>query len=374
MRAEDAMARSLVAPWNRPISARLQRFVPALVATGLALGGCGGGDDAAAGAGSGGSGGTAGSGTSATCDAPDGQLFITDDTNYSLPSTLRPKQAKLKDATDLEFDWGGLEHDFYGRDVDARVDIDLVLVSLWRLTPDELTKALQHDALSTNDSVGVITTYPKDDYTSQNLLAFDYTGNPIPEGDIWRYFDTQDPDFHYPADTHTFLVIAETGTVLGKGGRMLTYFTLDPASSETKLTIDDDSAQVAFDVELARARPVHVPSANPAITLNWGKMEKNALGNPYDWNQINDAVVAHFTNETLEDLENDFLNLESLAEGWWKGEVQAGKSIDLSTLSNAAGESFPGIDGEGIWLTALFCTINCGNPAPWSISILQPCH
>lgn len=346
-----------------------------VVLAALALGACGGGD-ASPGKGSGGTsgmGGTAGAGASAQCDAPDGKLVITDDTNYALPSTLSVKSAKLKDATDLDFDWSGLKHDLFGRPIDARVDIDLLLISLWSLTPDELTEALQQDNLSPNQSVGVITTYPKDDYTSQHLLGFDYTGNPIPEGDIWRYFDTKNPDFHYPADTHTFLAIAETGTVLGKGGRMLAFFTLDPAATDTKLTIDDTSAAVTYDVDLARARPVHVPAATPAVTLNWGKMTTNALGNPYDWNQINDAVVAHFTNETLADLENDFLNLESLAEGWWKGEVPAGKSIDFSTLTNDQGEPFPGIDDQGIWLAALFCSIGCGNPAPWSISILQVC-
>jgi hypothetical protein len=347
----------------------------AIVAAVWCLAGCSGNDASpqAGAGGTGGMGGTAGMGTSPQCDAPEGQVVITDDTNYALPSTLSVKSAKLKDATDLEFDWGGLEHDLFGRPVDAKSDIDLVLISLWSLTPDELTVALQRDNLTTNDSVGVITTYPKDDFTSQHLLGFDYTGNPIPEGDIWRYFDTNNANFHYPADTHTFLVIAETGTVLGKGGRMLSYFTLDPAATETKLIIDDSSSTVTYDVDLARARPLHVPAATSAITLNWGKMTTNALGNPYDWNQINDAVVAHFTNETLADLENDFLNLESLAEGWWKGEVAAGKSIDLSKLTNTQGETFPGIDDQGIWLTALFCTINCGNPAPWSITVLEPC-
>jgi hypothetical protein len=374
MRPPNAMKSSLPGARNRSAPAWRYHLAPVLAVAGLSLGACAEGGEPAPVTGSGGTAGSGGTGASATCDAPDGHLVITDDTNYSLPSTLSVKHATLKDATDLEFDWGGLEHDLYGRDLDARVDIDLLLVSLWRLTPEALTSALERDALSTNDSVGVITTYPKDDYTSQHLLGFDFTGNPIPEGDIWNYFDTKDPDFHYPADTHTFLVIAETGTVLGKGGRMLSYFTLDPASSETKLTLDDDSAQVTYDVDLARARPVRVPSASPAITIDWGKMETNALGNPYDWNQINDAVVAHFTNETLDDLENDFLNLESLAEGWWRGEVEAGKSIDLATLSSSSGEPFPGIDAQGIWLTALFCTINCGNPAPWSITILRVCE
>jgi len=83
--------------------------------------------------------------------------------------------------------------------------------------------------------------------------------------------------------------------------------------------------------------------------------------------------VAHFTTKTLPELQQDFLNLEDLADGWWTGQVVAGASLDLSTLMNASGQPFTGIDSTGVWMAALFCG-NCNNPAPWSITILQPCQ
>jgi hypothetical protein len=324
---------------------------------------------AAANAGGGGSGGAA------SCDVKNGSFTIVDDTNYQLPSSLAVKTYTLKDHTDLLFDWGGLTHDFYGKVLDPKLDIDLVLLSLWKKTPAELEDALAHDSLAPNENIGVITTYPMDDYTSQDLLAFNFAGNPIPDEDeLWQYFDTQNPRFMYPPAEYTFLVEAGTGTALGKGARMLAFFNLDPNSNNTSLTLADDSAVLDYSVHLTSARPMHVPAATPHLTIDWSQMTVNAIGNPYDGTQITQAVVAHFSNKTLADLEQQFLDLEDIADGWWSGRVAAGKSIDLGTLLDQNMSAFPGIDGQGVWLTALFCTTTCNNPAPWSITLLEPCN
>jgi len=340
----------------------------ALVLLSLATG-CGNGGEPAN-SGAGGSG-----GASPVCDAPNGSFTILDDTNYSIPSKLNVKTYTVKDHTDLVFDWGKLMRDFYGKSLDPKRDIDLVLLSLWKKTPAELEDALAHDVLAPNDNVGVITTYPADDYTSQNLLNFNFAGNPIPDQDeLWQYFDTQNPRFAYPPAEYTFLLEAGTGTALGKGARMLAFFTLDPASPNTSLTLADDSAVLDYSVHLTGARAMRVPPATPHLTIDWSRMTKNAIGNAYDGTQINEAVVAHFSNLTLADLEQRFLDLQSLADGWWSEPVRAGKSIDLAGAVDANMAPFAGIDGQGVWLSALFCTVNCNNPAPWSITVLEPCN
>lgn len=335
----------------------------ALVSISLSAG-CGGGQA---------SNGAAGDGSS--CDAPNGSFTILDDTNYSLTSTLSVKTYTVKDHTDLVFDWSKLTHDFYGKPLDPKLDIDLVLLSLWKKTPAELEAALASDSLVPNANVGVITTYPMDDYTSQNLLSFNFAGNPLPNQDeLWQYFDTQNPRFAYPPAQYTFLLEAGTGTELGRGARMLAFFNLDPASQNTSLTLTDDSAVLDYSVHLTGARPLHVPAGAPHLTIDWSQMTKNALGNAYDGTQINEAVVAHFSNLTLADLEARFLDLQSLADGWWSEQVRAGKSVDLAGAVDANMTPFAGIDGDGVWLSALFCTANCNNPAPWSITVLEPCN
>jgi hypothetical protein len=83
--------------------------------------------------------------------------------------------------------------------------------------------------------------------------------------------------------------------------------------------------------------------------------------------------VAHFAGKSVADLESQFLLLEDVADGWWQGPVLAGNTINLGALADKNGAPFPGIDGDGVWMAALFCT-NCNNPAPWSITVLQPCR
>jgi hypothetical protein len=318
-------------------------------------------------------GGTGGSGAGAACDALNGELVITDDTNYSLPSSLSIERRTLKDATDLTFEWGGLTRDFYGKSLNAAQDIDMVLLSLWAMTPEELESRLERDDLPRSENIGAITAYPEGGVTSANLLSFNLQGNPIPEEELWGFFDTSAPNFEYPPDRYTFLAMAATGTALGKGARMLSFFTLDPGSPDTTLSFSDASTELDFTANLAGARALRVPRGVPGITVDWSEMTLTALGNEFLPMQVTEAAVAHFPTSSLEDLERDFVYLEERADGWWRAKVEIGASIDLSTLKDETEATFPGIDERGTWLVALFCTSHCSNPAPWSISILKPC-
>jgi hypothetical protein len=340
-----------------PSSSRSCRLLgSALVAFAVA---CGGNDDPA-------------SGTDPNCSTEPFQFSITDETNYSFTNTVEVAMTTLKDATDLTFDWSELTQDFFGRALDPLVDINMVMISLWEQTPDQIEASIAKDELERSANEGAIMTYPDGSFTSQNLLSFGVLGNPLPDADeIWSRFDTNHPDFEYPQDQYTFLLTANTGTTIGKDSRMLALFNLDPASTTTMLSLTDDSAVLDFTVDLEQAEPVVVPAGQPSLTIDWAEMTVNALGNEYLPAQITEAVVAHFATTSLVELEEEFVNLEDLAVGWWAGEITSGTSVDLATLGDG---TFPGIDENGTWLVALFCTIGCDNPAPWSITILSPCE
>ena len=308
------------------------------------------------------------------CASPAASFAITDDTNYSFTDSISIEMSTLKDATDLTFDWGSVTTDFLGKPVDAANDIDVVLISLWHMTPDVIKDNIKHDMLPLGANVGVITTYPDGSYTSKNLLGFDLLGNPLPPADLWMRFDTSDPSFQYPQDQYTFLMMASTGTTLGKNARMLSLFNLDPSSTKTSLTMTNASAQLDFTANLTAARAIGVPAGVPGLTIDWSQMTVNALGNPYIHGQITLAAVAHYASKTLPELEQQFQNLQEIADGWWSGPVISGASIDLGTLVDGSGAAFPGVDTNGVWLAALFCTDNCNNPAPWSITVLEACN
>jgi len=315
----------------------------------------------------------AGSGNDGTTCADPTDVIITDDTNYTLSDSFTIQVSTLKDDTDLVFDWSQLTTDFFGQSVAPATDINTVLVSLWNQTPDEIEAALRLDNLPMSSLVGAITTFPDGTYTSQDLLHFNELGNSLPTDQLWGFFDTSNANFHYPQDQYTFLVMASTGKVLGKGARMLSLFHIDPNATQTALDITNTSTALNYTVDLHDAKPVYVPASRPAVTVDWSQMTTNSLGNTYIYGEITQAAVAHFSTASIADLEQQFLKLEDIADGWWSGPVAAGSSIDLGTLVDANGQTFPGIDSTGIWLAALFCTENCNNPAPWSITFLKPC-
>jgi hypothetical protein len=309
---------------------------------------------------------------SAACMDPTAAVVITDEANYSLTDSFSISHVVLQNHYDLVFDWSQLTVDFFGKTVNPTADINTVSISLWNLTPSQIEEALKVDNLPLTSNSGVITTFPDGSYTHMNLTGFTELGNPLPIDELWSRFDVTTPNYQYPQDQYTFLVMAQSGADVGKKPHSIALFNLDTTSTTTQLNLKNDSTKLMYTVDLQRGHPMLVPAGVPAVTIDWSQMTKNCLGNAYDGSQITEAAVAHYTGKSLPDLQNQFLNLEDIADGWWSGEPPAGRTIDLSTLTDKNGAAFPGIDDSGVWMAALFCG-NCNNPAPWSITILQPC-
>jgi hypothetical protein len=309
---------------------------------------------------------------SAACADPTASVVITDPTNYSLTDSFSLQHVVLKDNTDLVFDWSRLSVDFFGKSVNPTTDVNTVSISLWKLQPADIEHALKVDDLPLGSNSGVITTFPDGTYTQMNLTGFNELGNPLPTDELWSRFDTATPNYQYPQDQYTFLLMAQSGGDIGKEPHSIALFNIDPSSSQMELDLTNDSTKLMYSVDLEQARPMLVPATAP-FTIDWSQMTTNCLGNTYDYSQITEAAVAHYTSKTLPELQQDFLNLEDIADGWWSAPVTAGASLDFSMLTDKNGAAFPGIDSTGIWMAALFCG-NCNNPAPWSITILQPCN
>jgi hypothetical protein len=306
-----------------------------------------------------------------TC-VSDGQLVITDDTNYSFSSTMTIQSTVVKDATDITFDWSQVTADMFGVQIDPRLDIDHVVISLWRMTETELADNMNKDNLPLGSNQGALTFYPNDAADHANLLEFDSFGNPVPEEDIWLRFDTSTPNYAYPPENHTWMMMVGSGDDATKGAQMLGFFKLDPASTNTVVALTNDSTDLDYTVDLQSIKQIPVPAGMAELSIDWSQMTTNALGNEYVGNQITNAVVAHYSM-TLAELEEQFVFLEERSAQWWEANVPSGTSIALNTLEDETGSTFPGIDADGIWLVALRCTINCNNPAPWSITVLKPC-
>ena len=343
-------------------------------------GGSGGGSVGGSGGSPGGgtTGSTGGSTSTGVCVA-DGMIVITNDTNYQLSSDLTVASQTIKDGTDITFDWSAVTKDFYGRPVDPVADIDGVLVTLWGLTETQLRDNINQDKLRPKNAKGALTAFPKEfpegsSLTSVKLLEMNSFGNEVPIEEIEQRFVTTQENYAYPQDTNTFMMSVSSGSDPTKNSRMVGFFKLDAAAANSTLALTGDSAKMTFEVHLANIMQILVPASQAALTIDWSQMLTNAVGGEFLVSQITEAVVAHYASLTLEGLEEQFLDLENIADGWWSAEVTSGSSIDLSTAKDASGAVFPGIDASGVWLVALFPNPKLyNNPAPWSITVLRPC-
>ena len=98
----------------------------------------------------------------------------------------------------------------------------------------------------------------------------------------------------------------------------------------------------------------------------------NAFGNPWTQRSVDEVMIGHYSL-TRAELTAQFLGLENIADELYRGPVVAGATVDLTTLiDETTGALFAGIDGTGTWILALNCK-ECSNPAPWFLTILEPC-
>jgi hypothetical protein len=243
----------------------------------------------------------------------------------------------------------------------------MISLVLWSLSLDDLTKKLNNDELPQSDVTAVASLYTRNQVTSGTLFDFTSFGQPIPQSTLLSYFDAS----LFDAAASTYTVIAATGTTAGQGGRMIKALRLDPTSTNTNVVLDANSATLDYEVHLTNLAPLQVPVGDANITLDWSKMQVNAMGNSFAQRSIDHVMVAKYSL-TPQELESRFLDIQSIADDMWSGSIDSGTSVVFSSLNNAAGTAFGGIDGSHTWIVALVCG-TCQNPAPWYLSVLTPC-
>jgi hypothetical protein len=190
---------------------------------------------------------------------------------------------------------------------------------------------------------------------------------PIDQATLLGYLDPTMID----QSTHAYTVMVMTGTTPGKGTRMIESIRLDPTATATQVALSSDSSTLDYQVDLVDVPPVGVPAGQPNITIDWSQIKTSSHGTPFDPTFITQVAVGKYSM-TLDELQMRFLDLDMIADQLYVGNVASGASFDLSQTKTQAGVPFPGVDGTGTWLVALICG-TCTNPAPWYITIMQPC-
>ncbi len=288
--------------------------------------------------------------------------------NYGFTSALNFNLAYVKPNTELTLDWTGLSKDFLNHDVNPLIDIDMVLILVWKMPPEELAIKMNQDVLAQADTAAFAMIYPEDMFTSASILQAQAFQNPLTPEEIMPTFDPTE----YDPNLYTYTIMTRTGTeTKGLGTRMIRAFKLDPSSTETTVTVDNTSTTLTWDADLTSLTPTYVPPGSAAISIDWNDMTTTAMGTEFKPFKVGEVLVAHYA-ETPAELESKFLDLKQIAIDEWRGTVEVGTSMVLSDLQNESGAPFTGIDNTGTWLIGLICG-DCANPSPWYLSPLQPC-
>ncbi len=318
--------------------------------------------------------------TSVCSNGPGDAFSLSEANDYSFTGALDVTSVEVKslpspEFQNLTFDWSGLTRSFMDEGVNPTSGVDMLVVTAWNLSPAALEDAIINDELYSDVRIGAVCNETGGTVTSDDLL----TGN-ICQGDpvidrldqVSGYFNAADPLYDPTTITHMALVKSGTDLFGDLDVKMVKFFTLNLNSQNTKVVIDDNSAVLRWTADLRSLKRIPTAIGNPNISLEWSNVYFNGLGNLFIPTQITRVVAAHYPMNVCA-LERDFLHLETIHDAWYEVVwTESYDSVDLSQLKDAAGNAFPGITDDGTWIAALFCG-ECNNPAPWFLTILQPC-
>jgi hypothetical protein len=335
-------------------------------------------------------------GTSASQCVSSGAIVAREANNYAFSSTIQLTATKIRaNEPDIEIDWGGVVADTLGRPISPTADIDSVVLVALDLTLDEFEQHLNDDdGTLKNYNEGALQLVTNQTLTSGNLQDFTVpsTSNSYRNSaDVRASLDELlDPVASDP-ENHLFAVMPSTGILPGDGARLIHPFVLDREATAVRVELGPNqrlppgadghtggtsgpSMSLTYDVELEDLIPTRVPMGESQLSIDWSQLASNGLGRPWLGGSISRVAIAHYQQD-LRELEDRFLELETIASTTYNGTVPTDEPTSLYRLEDPAGNPFPGIDDTGVWLLALFCDPRyCGNPAPWYLTVLEPCE
>jgi hypothetical protein len=298
-----------------------------------------------------------------TCSKePLSALSASEVNNYRFSRTLSFPVVMVAPDSDLTFEWSALAHDIRGREVDPEGDVDTLMLTQWRLTPEEFTVRANADLLVQNDLVAVVVIYTEQARTSGTLLEMTSFGMPLEAETLLGYFAAED----FPPEQYTY---AAAVVDLQTSVRMIQAFRLDPDSGNTLVELTDDSTELEYTVDIQGACPTVVPTGATDLEIDWSTIETTASGLEFVPSSVTEVIVARYAMSVAE-LETNVLVLDTLAERTYRNTAPVGNRVEFESLVGDDGSSFPGVDSDATWVIALVCG-SCSNPAPWYLSVLE---
>jgi hypothetical protein len=295
----------------------------------------------------------------AACEGVTSETSLADANNYLFEGSLDIQGYPLAAPGDPLIDWSGLRTDLLGHPIDPATEIRMVAAIVFeRMSEDEVEEALSTDSLEESDLSLFVSAYPSGE-TSLHLSDLTLLGNDI---DVEQYF---------LEGSGTWLFILTDSTVPGVGARMAAFLEPIKGASSTEADITGESALLSLDVDLQSLEALRVPEATPDLELDWSGLTTNGRGADWVEDIVDQVMIAHFPDLGVEDVQDDFADVELIADPLWRLDIVGGTSADLTALAEQDA-TFTGIDDDGTWAMALVCS-TCSNPAPPFFTILESC-
>lgn len=286
---------------------------------------------------------------------PESKVILADEANYELRTTIASTSDVIRAREDAVVDWSGLTRDLLGYELDPTRDVTTVaVVQFGELTQNEVLQAINDDSLLQDQIVGSMMYEVAAGETSANLSEFSLSGYPLVPAEM------------IVEGGGTYMVTAVTGA---DEYRMFGFFAPIDAAGVAPITLAEDSSTLAYEVAIDSGIPVRVPSGG-RVDIDWSQLTTNGAGLPIDLPDIDTLTVARY-DESVAELEADFLRLQALPEESWSADVNGWGDWYLQDLRDSRGDDFPGLSGEGTWLLALICS-TCLNPSPSFLALVEP--
>ena len=310
----------------------------------------------------------------------DGSLVLSDSHNYAFEGSLTVASQdvavqvescinnldddddgsvdELDECMDITIEWPDVTHDLQRHEMDGVDDVDNVALVLFRyLSQAEVQEKLSNNTLVQAD-VGLYVASDPGEETSIQVSELTLLGNDI------------GPHQYLEEDAGTFMLYLQKGTLVGVGVKMSQFIRPTADSSETTVTFTNESTVLDFTVDLIGANPLVVNSGSD-VEIDWTAVTVDGLGQDFDSSAVDQLMIARYADLGLEDLEEQFLDLELVADDLYHLELGTETMVNLGDATGDSG-AFPGLDDSSTWLFALRCS-SCANPAPLFLTPLQMC-
>ena len=285
-----------------------------------------------------------------------GALIVLEDSqNYYFETEMDVNSVQVPNCESSPVCWTNLTVDLQGNEIDPTSDIDILrLVRFHEFTQDDVLERLADNTLPQFEITGYVEYEPTTGETCCEIADFGFVGTPFP----------YESEFCEGGGSWLLSALTELCEY-----RMVTFVEPIEGAKPATIHLENDSASLELNLDLGAGETIRIDRAE-SYTVNWMDLTTDGQGNTFSLSNVDQLAVARYSLSVSE-LENQFLDLQYIAEELYEADVEGLGEIALEEAVDANGNAFAGFEKSGTWLLALRCS-TCPNPAPLFLGGLEP--